>query len=217
MEDGLKENCNCVFEYIDYKFIWRSGLTLANSAEFARDTIIQYKPHMIYILTGICDLTRVVSQDPWTVALRFPTVQATVNHYIYNLDATHQNIYSLSRYLGHNLMIIFPTLTGLDIARYSTHYPTGLRSPQQITLNQAIINMNRHITATNRSMNISTPFLATTVYPWCRRHYRFVYTHLFDGCHPTDQLCAKWADKIFANAMTNVDKYLSYNLINAMY
>lgn len=118
-----------------------------------------------------------------------------------NLDAAHQSIYLLSHYVGHNLMIIFPTLTGLDIARYSTHYPNGLRSPQQITLNMAIININRHITATNRSMDIYTPFLATPVHPRCRRH-------------PTDELCTRWADKLFMNAMRKV---LSFNLINYMH
>lgn len=213
----LERELQRVFEYVDFKLIWKSGLTLAATADFAHKTILHFRPYMIYIMTGICDITRVLSRDPWTVTLRSPTVQGTVNQFMYNLDTAHQSIYSLSKSVGHHIMIIIPTLTGLDIARYSTNYPNGLRSPQQVTLNQAIININRHITATNRSMQIYTPFLATTVHPRCRHHYRFVYAHLADGCHPTDALCARWADKLFANAMRNVDKYHSFNLTNAMY
>lgn len=71
----LERELQRVFEYVDFKLIWRGGLTLAGTFDFARDTILQFKPHMIYLMTGICDITRIVSRDPWTVALRSPTVQ----------------------------------------------------------------------------------------------------------------------------------------------
>lgn len=148
---------------------------------------------MIYVLTGICDITYLISRNPHSVALRQPTVQATVNHYMYGIDRAHQGIYSLHGSVGHPIMIIFPTITGMDIRRYNG-YPEDLISPQQITLNRAVININRHLTAMNKSMGIYTPFLSTPVHPRCRHRYRFVYYHLVDGCHPSDHLCALWAD-----------------------
>lgn len=204
------------FENVDHKFIWRSGLTFRGIADFATDTVLSYKPHMIYILVGICDVTYLTSRDPWTVALRHPTIQSTVSHYMYGIDRAHQDLYSLHNLVGHKMMIIFPTLTGMDIGRYNA-YPQGLISPQQVTLNRPVIRINRHITAMNRSMSIYTPFLATPVHPRCRRRYRFAYARLVDGCHPSDHLCFIWANKLFDNALRNVDKYPTFSLVNSMY
>lgn len=204
------------FEYVDFKFIWRSGLTLRSVTDFAADTILEYKPHMIYVLVGICDVTYLISRNPPSVALRYPSVQATVSYYMHGIDRAHQGIYSLHNLVGHQIMVIFPTLTGMDIRRYNA-YPRDLISPQQVTLNQAVININRLITAMNRSMGIFTPFLATPVHPRCRRRYRFAYDRLVDGCHPSDHLCYLWANKLFANALRNVDKYTTFSLINDMY
>lgn len=205
-----------VFEYVDFRFIWKGGLSLRGVTDFAADTILEFKPHMIYLLVGICDITYLISRNPPTVALRHPTTQATVNYYMHSIDRAHQGIYSLHHQVGHPVMIIFPTLTGLDIRRYNA-YPRNLHSPQQITLNQAVLNINRHVTAMNRSMGIFTPFLATPVHPRCRHRYRFVYTRLVDACHPSDHLCAIWANKLFSNALRNVDKYIEFSLINSMY
>lgn len=207
-----------VFEYvaIDYRFIWKSGLSLRGVTDFATDTILEFKPHMIYVLTGICDITYLISRNPPTVVLRHPTVQGTVNYYMHSVDRTHQGLYTLRNLVGHPIMIIFPTLTGLDIHRYNA-YPRNLFSPQQPTLNQAVININRLITAMNRSMGTFTPFLSTPVHPRCRSRYRFVYDRLVDGCHPSDHLCSVWANKLFANAPRNVDKYISYSHINTLY
>lgn len=205
-----------VYEYVDYKLIWKSGLTLRGVPDFASDVILDFKPHMVYVLPGICDLTYLISRNPPSVALRYPTVQASVNYFMQGIDYAHQGIYSLHRIIGHQIMVIFPTLTGMDIRRYNG-YPLDLSSPQQSTLNQSVININRAITGLNRSMGIYTPFLATPVHPRCRRRFRFAYARLTDGCHPSDHLCSLWADKLFANSLRNVDKYLTYSLVNNMY
>lgn len=44
----LERELQRVFEYIDYEFIWKSGLTLSNTAEFAQDIILGFRPHMVY-------------------------------------------------------------------------------------------------------------------------------------------------------------------------
>lgn len=205
-----------VFEYAYHKLIWRGGLTLNEAADFSRNSIISFKPHMIYLLVGICDITRIVTREPWSIGLRIPTVSGTVMNYMENLDKAHREIYSLSRAVGHQLMIVTPTQTGVDIGRYNS-YPDDLVSPQQKTLNVAILNINRHVTALNRSMQIKTPFLANIVHPRCRRRNRFVPARLLDGCHPTPELCAIWAKIIFKNAMRNIDNYYTFALINSMY
>lgn len=152
-----------VFEYAYHKLIWRGGLTLHEAADFSRSSIFSFKPHMIYLLVGICDVTRIVTREPWSIGLRIPTVSGTVMSYMENLDKAHRELYSLSSAVGHKLMIITPTQTGVDIGRYNS-YPHDLVSPQQKTLNVAILNINRHVTALNRSMWIKTPFLANILH-----------------------------------------------------
>lgn len=174
---------------------------------------------MVYLLTGICDVTKVVSRRPWSIGMRMPTVSTAVDNFMINLDKAHREIYSLSAAVGHHIMIITPTLTGVDLGKYNKTYPLGpgCVSPLQRQLNNVILSINQNITAMNISMQISTPFLATPVHPRCRRRNRFVTSRLVDGCHPTSDLCASCADKIFHNVANNADKYSSYVLANTMY
>lgn len=212
----LGRELNHVFHSIDHQLIWRGGLTLHETADFAYNTILTYKPHLVYVLPGICDITRIICRDPRAIGLRDTSVQGTVNNFLYFLDKAHREIYSLKEMVGHEMMIITPTLTGVDIGRYN-HYPDDLKFPHQKILDNSILNINRAITAMNFSMNIFTPFLATPVHPRCRRRNRFVYDKLYDGCHPSESLCATWANKLYTNAWRNADYYPAYTLINAMY
>lgn len=56
-----------VFHSLDHRLIWRGGLTLHGTAAFAYNTILLYKPHLVYILTGICDITRITCRDPCAI------------------------------------------------------------------------------------------------------------------------------------------------------
>lgn len=212
----LGQELNRAFLGIDHQLIWRGGLTLHGTADFAYNTIRSYKPHMVYILPGICDLTRITCREPRAIGLRTPSVEGTVNNFMLSLDGVYRDIYSMKELIGHDLMIITPTLTGVDIGRYNS-YPDELKSPHQKILDNAILNINRSVTALNQSMHIHTPFLATPVHPRCRRRNRFVYDKLLDGLHPTVDLCATWADKLYLNACRNADFYQTYTLINCMY
>lgn len=171
----------------------------------------------VIMVGNLCIPHVITSRESWSIGLRVPTVRGTVMNYMESLDKAHREIFQseLSRAVGHQLMIITPTQTGVDIGRYNS-YPDNLVSPQQKTLNIAILNINRHVTALNRSMQIKTPFLANIVHPRCRRRNRFVPARLLDGCHPTPELCAIWARIIFKNAMRNIDNYHTFALVNTM-
>lgn len=124
----------------DYEFIWRGGLSLEQTADFAASTILRFKPTMIYILTGICSLAKITSRDPWTVGLRIPSVTGSVIRFLTALDKAYQDIYALSPMVGHPIMIITPTQSGLDFTSYN-HYPADLVSPHQRILNAAILDI----------------------------------------------------------------------------
>lgn len=183
----LKEEISRFFACDQFCFIWRNGLRLEDTASFARSTILSFKPSLIYILTGLCTVTKITSRDPWTAGLRTRSVGGTVSIYLRALDQTHQEIYSMSHLVGKPIMIIFPTLTGMNFTTYNS-YPSDLVSPLQRILNTAILEINRYVVAMNRATNIKTPFLAASIHPRCRHRYRHSFARLLDGVHGTNNL-----------------------------
>lgn len=201
------------FVHLDYELIWQSGLTLSNTYNFAKTKIMELKPKLIFILTGICDITEIRSYNPRLILLRNPTVNAMVYSYLTRVDLLHSMIYSMKVVLGHDPMIIFPTQVGIDLSRYN-HFPHDLIHPHQVILNHAITDINRFIVGQNNRMHISTPFLAGPIHTRCRRRPRHMYAKLYDGCHPSPQICRIWSEKIYENSLVNANKYDSYYLTN---
>lgn len=212
LEPILKE----VFVHLDVVVIWESGLTLMNTFKAAEYSILKHHPKLIYILTGICDITMLLAHNPRQVVLRNLTIAETVYSYIQKVDFVHSQIFSMKASLGYGPMVIFPTQTGVDMARYSS-FPGNLYHPQQRTLNEAIATINRTITTQNASMNVLTPFLACPVHTRCRGRVRTMYSKLSDGCHLTTELSRLWASKIYENSLLNADRFDHYNLTNHLY
>lgn len=184
--------------------------------DFAREAMHFYKPKLIYVLTGICDLTEIRSYEPRLVLLRYASTEATVDSYMARLDYVHSQIYSFMNDMAVCPMIIFPTITGMDMGRYS-NYPEDLVHPHQRILNRALELINRNVVHQNNSMHISTPFLASPVHTRCRGRVRHMYGKLSDGCHLTPSLRETWATKIYENSLLNSQKYDSYAIANHMY
>lgn len=204
------------YVHLDPVVIWQPGLTLLNTFQFAKETILDLSPKIVYILTGICDITQVLSHTPRQIVLKHPTTQETVYSYLQKVDFVHSQIFSLKRRLGHGPMIVYPTLTGVDMGRYSS-FPDELAHPQQSTLNEAINIINRKITTQNSSMRVLTPFLASSVHVRCRGKVRTSYSKLSDGCHLTRELSKLWAVKLYDNSLKNAHRYEEYNLVNHLY
>lgn len=201
---------------VNYQLIWIKGLRFCNTTESILPMVYRYKPKLIYLLNGICDITSIRSRNPWMIALRDPCPMNTTVNYITAADQLHSELYSMSDKIGHQIMVIFSTQTGVDLSQYNG-YPEELVSPEQAAMNQAITMINRRIFAMNRSMGVITPYLSSVVHMRHKGKYRFVSNKLVDGCHPTRQLCQAWAQKIRRNITANLDKYDSYALANTMY
>lgn len=211
----LAEFLDRQFIHLEYKLIWQPGLTLINTYNFVESTIIDIKPKLIYILPGICDITEIRSHNPRLVLLRNPSVTATVYSYITRADLLHSMIFSLKSSIGHDPMIIFPTQVGVDLTRYN-NTPHELTYPHQVILNTAVTEINKYIVTQNNRMQITTPFLAAPIHTRCRGRSRHMYTKLQDGCHPSPMICQIWAEKIYENALLNLNKYDGYYLTNQM-
>lgn len=212
LEPFIKE----IFFHLEVKVIWEPGLSLMNTFYAAQDSILKYRPKLIHILTGICDVTMLLAHNPRQVVLQNLTTAETVYSYMQKIDTVHSQIFSMKATLGYGPMIIFPTLTGVDMARYSS-FPANLSHPQQRVLDEAIVIINRNITTQNASMRILTPFLACPVHTRCRGRVRTMYNKLSDGCHLSTELSRRWATKIYENSLLNTSRYDHYNLANHLY
>lgn len=212
----LDHELNTALHDFNFYHFWQGGLKLENSFNFVRQHIIDIKPKLIYYLNGICDVTYVRTRNPWSVAMRNISPFVTCDNYMLALDQLHANTFALSEQTGHFLMVIFSSQTGLDIGKYNG-YPRELISPEQKPLNKAIYLINHRISQINRSMSVVTPFLSAASHQRCRGKYRFSSDKLWDGCHPTPELCRSWASKLRDNILINFTKYDHYALINQMY
>lgn len=210
----LDQALNSTLIDIPFQHYWQSGLRLSNTAEITRPIILQLKPKLIYFLNGICDITKVTSRNPWIVDMRNPSPDNTCINYMITLDQLHSDTFGLSTQVGHHLMIIFSSQTGIDIGRYNNEDHT---SPQQGSLNKAMYMINKNVQALKRSTSVVTPFLSSDVHHRCRGKHRLVSNKLIDGCHPTPELCITWAKKLRNNILINYSKYDHYALINHMY
>lgn len=171
---------------------------------------------MIYLLMGICDITTIRTREPWSVALRHLSPEITTYNFMVAVDNLLSQLFSLSERMGHYLMIITSSQTGIDIGAYNG-YPYGLDSPEQPLLDKSITMINKQISLLNKSMAVVTPFLSSAIHMRCRGRYRTAYGKLADGCHPTLQLCREWAHKMCHSIETNIGAYDHYVLINQMY
>lgn len=212
----LSEVIKPFFNDDNLRIIWRGGLKLTDSPAFAYQSIIDLKPKLVYFLAGICDLTQITSRDPWTAPLRYVTTDACVTNYMMCMDVAMQGIFGFSSEVGHPIMVIFPTQTGLNFTVYNG-YPDDLISPSQRTLDSSILPINKNIVALNKGMHIKTPFLATAVHMWSRKKLRNLYYKLEDGCHPSYDLAIYWARKLKPNVSSNLDLYDQFALINSIY
>lgn len=204
------------FIHMEYKLIWQPGLRLINVFNVVKSVILEYRPKLIYVLCGICDLTEISSHEPRVVLLRNPSTVSTVYSYITKLDLLHAQLFSLKAQIGHAPMIIFPTQMGMDLSTYrEIHH--DLIPPHQAILNRALDEINRYIVAQNNRMRITTPFLAAPVHIRCRGRYRHVYSKLLDGLHPSPAICQIGAGKLYENSLLNAHKHDNFEFVNQIY
>lgn len=163
-----------------------------------------YKPQLIILITGVCDLTR---RDRTTklTCLRHRTVSENVEHVI----GSAKSALDLLKAVGVN-RISLATLTGIDLTDYNNpqrkhmtsdeykQYRKNQKSthPQQDTLNMSVLEINRQLTALNQSNAIPTTWMGGVVHTHTKRKTFHYYIRLFDGCHADDQTKADWASQI---------------------
>lgn len=156
------------------------------------------------------------TREPWTVAMRAPDVHQTINNYMLTVDQVLSDLFSLSHYLGYKPMVLFATLTGLDMTKYN-NYPEDLVLPEQKILDKAINAINRNLIIMHKSMGVYPPIIASAVHMRCRGKTRFAKSKLADGCHPTIDLCKIWARRLHYNSQLNLGRFDSHTLTNQMY
>ena len=177
-----------------------SELAVLRSLTHLRTTL----PCQILMLTGICDLTT-RNRTTRQVSLRSNEVALNVNRVM----GAIQTAYELLTALGLT-KISFATITGVDLSDCN-HPPrrhmdpieylaycdtTKLIHPEQLTLNQSILEINKQIVIFNRKNSARTIWTAGLVHSYYKSRYHHCYKRLFDGCHPDLKTKQAWAAQI---------------------
>lgn len=111
----LKAQLDKVFHDISFCIYWKKSLRLQETAEYIAPMIINMRPKLICLLNGIYEITYMNSCDPWTVALQYPNVTATVDNYMQALDMAFSQILALTDQMGYIPMILPVTQTGINL------------------------------------------------------------------------------------------------------
>ena len=167
-------------------------ITVHKGAGFERvvtnslSTLRAFKPHLIVLFSGICDLTKRDRRSRVTTMIH-EDMRAAVNGVTTALDRALSILNNEGYY-----EISVATLTGIDLRAYN-NLPIHPRDPVQSVLNSAVVAINREIIDTNKSSRVPSTWAASMVHAYYRGSYHHLYRRLADGCHPTQATNKYWA------------------------
>ena len=161
-------------------------------------------PCQILMLTGICDLT---SRNRATRQVNLKSNEVNIN--VDRVMGAIQTAYELLTALGAT-NISFATITGVDLSdcnhpprRHMTSMEylaycdtTKIIHPDQLILNQSILEINKQIVIFNRKNSARTIWIAGLVHSYYKNKHHHCYKKLFDGCHPDIKTKQAWAAQI---------------------
>ena len=201
---GLQQLVNSLLTGVKVQMMVHSGAGLELAAIKSIQAITRVQPKIIILMAGICDITWRDKKTKKT-KLRYEGVTECVENVIRAAKAAYELLNVLGR---HKISIA--TVTGLDLTDYNNHarkrmteveYDNYAKSmkvdhPQQQVLNEAVLEINRQITALNRETGIPTTWTSTIVHSYYRKVHHHSYKKLQDGCHPDEETRERWAKQI---------------------
>lgn len=166
--------------------------------------IKSFKPNLVILHTGICDLTWRDRNTKQTY-LRHNNIESNVSQVMTAYNTAYELITSLE-----NTRVSIATLTGLDLVDYNNKDRSGMdyeeyrryetegkeMDPNQKTLDNSIVCINRKITEKNSKHGVPTTWLAGVVHAYYRKTTHHYYRRLRDGCHPDKNTNKAWAKQV---------------------
>ena len=185
------------------KVISFKGAGYCGAALKAKNIIESFRPNLIIMLVGICDITK---RDPNTkkTTLRYKSTQCTVEHVLQQARTS----LDMLRQMGVG-RISYATITGIDLTTYNKnskqqdrqHCEDKELQRQQVTMNQAVLQVNKKIVEINTELNTPTTWTAGYVHRYFRKKHHHYYRRLEDGCHPTSEAAKYWVTQVIKTAV----------------
>ena len=164
------------------------------------------RPQMIYVLAGILDLVHKTGSGE---VIFVGNVENRVN-------ALEKQMVDMATEIA-GVKVVFGTMATMNIARWNIMRHSqgriqrlryeGVYGAMQKEINEAVVEINRRVTALNNMRGWKTPFLHSEV---CHRRkkgrMRFEYWHLVDGVHPSGKMVGKWSKMIEKTVAQNLLK-----------
>lgn len=175
------------------------GRGVAAAANEAEVKLAWWRPEQIYLVAGICDITR-RDKDTKMVSLRLQETEAALETQLYYMKSAADSIAAVLT--GTEYKLIFAELTGMCISTYNqTLYP----HEHQSILDDTVMQVNNEKVGINRENGCYTPWLARHVHKNKKNGSKVTKYHKLseDGLHLTQELKEKWAmdllDVIYKN------------------
>ena len=181
-----------IYEYDDIdqvSVLFYRGAGLVRIASLSVDAIKQYRPDLIVLFAGICDVTERDRRTKITT-MRQQDPQSTVDR----VTAAMGRALEILKSVCH-AKISIATMPGINFSVYNRS-PAGAFIAEQETMNNSIIGINRMIVDYNRNNGAPTTWTASTLHRYYRGKYHHCYNRLSDGCHATDATLQYWAKMI---------------------
>ena len=182
----------------DIKIISFKGAGYSEATMRAKETISSFKPTIIIMCVGICDITNRDNRTKMT-DLRTDKVEIAVEHVIDQINSSWQVLNNLG--INH---ISFAMISVINLQRYNRIRNYGVNDQHRVleiqrkqeVLNQSILSINRKIVEINKMNGTPTTWTAGHVHRYFRRHYHHYYDRLHDGCHLSTKAANYWVKQI---------------------
>ena len=186
---GLQNCVNSLQERKTTRVVVHRGAGMARAVEKSREILATYRPDLVILMAGICDVTTRDGKSRITSLRHTNTVEA-VEYAMEQLQKAVAMLHGLSIF---NVSIA--TYTGVDLVRYNRVKWCSVHRDQDL-LNDIIARINSCVVNTNKDAGMPTTWTGGAVHPRLNKRYRNHYDRLTDGCHLTEQTRSYWARQI---------------------
>ena len=183
---------------LDVECFVRSGASITALAEKAYEDTYYIEKGFCYFLAGLPDINeRIIDKNEY------------YEEVIYTRESPQETAYRMDNILAdiscnikeNNWTPVFSTVLPMSLSqwnytRLSQHKTSYLLHHQQYQdmqpiLNQAIEEVNRSITAINKSNRVHTPYIHNAITKVDHKKHKYYFNRLPDGVHPDEDTTAK--------------------------
>lgn len=159
------------------------------------------KYKLVIIFGGICSVTRLHYMPYKAAVVRYETLEEILQKY----TAECKELLKVAD--GFSTPVVLAPIVGMDLIKYAGHSCEELYYMQR-TVDEVIPRINTFIKKVNDERGLISPNISSCIHR-CRgrgKGFRTHYKKLPDGCHPSEEVNAIWAQALINCCQLNLQK-----------